>query len=179
MSKVSILIKNALRYYDNNTIKYKDILKDAEYLEIIIESSDIKKGKIIFYDKNKHQILEYNHEILGVYASKYNIWTWAWALPNLTKTTTYISRKILDYGFNLNPEKNKYLRSELTTSRYRITSPIQTQTHVAIASYLAHNPLIFEFISVEVYGKLRKIYKTPPKGKNYKIWYFFLFKDNN
>ena len=60
---------------------------------------------------------------------------------------SYISRKILNYGLDLTPDE-QFLKSELITSRFRISSKIQLDIHVALASYLTKMPLIYKHITI-------------------------------
>jgi hypothetical protein len=69
-------------------------------------------------------------------------------VPYLSKNSTYTSRKILNYGLDLGPNQ-EYLKSELITSRFRITNPIQLDIHTAISSYLSQIPTIFQISKLE------------------------------
>ena len=56
--------------------------------------------------------------------------------------TNYISRKILNYGLDLDTNQN-FLKTELVTSRFTVSNLLQLDIHVAIASYLTKIPNIY------------------------------------
>jgi len=166
------IIKSALEYYDKNSETYKHKFDDAVYVEFIKFTNDTEHNIIKLYDKNKELIFTSKFEVLGILA--YNVWMWGWAMPRLRKNTTSIIRKIFNYGAELDPE-NLVLKTELITSRFRISSPIQTDIHVGIASYLSKKPLIYKHYSDIIYytEQFSKIIKNPKKGA-YIIHYLFL-----
>jgi len=138
------LVTNALEYYDKNIEIYNNLFKDVVYTKNTPPESINGHDIIMFYDKNKKEIFRSRYEILGLHTITSNIWTWGWAVPNLKKNQTNISRKIWMYGSVLDPEIS-FLKSELITSRFQINSTIQTDIHVGIASYLSKNPLIYKY----------------------------------
>ena len=140
------IIQNSLEYFDKNNEKYKNILKKAHNVKIVSSINDIEHSKIYIYDKNNNEIISSRYEIIGFYAPQYKMWNWAWAMPWLSKNSTYISRKILNYAFDI---LNINLKIELTTSRFRINNPIQLEIYSAIPSYLSKNPFIFKLIRNE------------------------------
>jgi hypothetical protein len=113
------LVTNALEYYDKNIEIYNNLFKDVVYTKNIPPESINGHDIIMFYDKNKKEIFRSRYEILGLHTITSNIWTWGWAVPNLKKNQTNISRKIWMYGSVLDPEIS-FLKSELITSRFQI-----------------------------------------------------------
>ena len=148
MSEHTSLVVNALEYYDLNNEKYSHIYKNAKYYKIVLSNNDMKKNDIILYDEHKNIILKSAYEIIGVYSKDTNIWAWAWAIPFFYKNSTYISKKIINYGIDLDPEEMT-LKTELITSRFRISNMIQIDIHVALTSYLSKNPVTFNFLISE------------------------------
>ncbi|AYV78752.1 MAG: hypothetical protein Edafosvirus30_3 [Edafosvirus sp.] len=146
MSKTTMLVADALEYYDKNIDQYGNMFKDIKYISFEIKSSDIQHNIIHMYDKDKNEIFRSNYEVIGLFNNMSKTWTWAWSNPVFSKNTTYISKKILNYGIDLDPDV-KFLKTELITSRFRISSMIQLDIHVAIASYLSKKPVIFKYIT--------------------------------
>jgi len=141
------IIKNALEHYDNNRDKYDDFLKQIKYTRLDkTYTKDIERPIIHFYDKDKKEIFMSRYEEIGVYSGSSKIWAWSWAIPDATKNVTYLARKILNYGLDIEREgdlvDNLFLRTELITSRFRIDNIIQLDIHVAISSYITKMPMI-------------------------------------
>lgn len=140
------LIPDSLEYYDTNTEKYADVFKRVRYVKFIDVMKDMDHNVIHMYDVNKKELLHSRYEIIGVYNNKSKTWTWAWSIPRFRKNTTHIARKIINYGMDLDPE-SRFLKTELITSRFRITNPIQLDIHVAIASYLSKKYIVYKYVS--------------------------------
>jgi len=175
------IVVNALAYYDKNTEKFEPMFKDAVYVLFPKDDSkgDIARRKILFMDKNKQELFKSNYEIIGIYENTTKTWTWAWSIPKLKKNVTYISRKILDYGLNIDIDEsnvtNAFLKAELITGRFRISNQIQLDLHMGIASYLSHNPIVYKFVfypeeSTETFVKIRD--EDPSKA--YSAYYLFI-----
>ena len=172
------LISDSLEYYDNNTEKYNDFFKKVRYIKFADVMKDMQHNVIFMYDNSKQQILKSRYEIIGVYNNKSRTWTWAWSIPRFRKNTTHIARKIINYGMDLDPE-SRFLKTELITSRFRITNPIQLDIHAAIASYLSKKYLVYKYVSyinftIDQSG-LVDITNIPKENKDeYSIYYMFL-----
>lgn len=137
------LVRNALEYYDQNDDSHKELLKNAHYIKFIKAESDMDHNIIVFFDQEKKEFFRSRYEIIGLYTSDTNIWAWAWAIPMFQKNNTNIARKIWNYGAVLDP-KVGFLKTELITSRFRISNKIQLDIHVGIASYISKNKLIYK-----------------------------------
>lgn len=139
------IISQSLEYYDKNMESNKEMLDNINYINIIksTESGYNNVNQIEFYDKDKELIRKSKYEILGLYDSNSKIWTWAWALPLVSKVSSNTAKKIFNYGYDL--ENNVILKSELVTSRFRISNPIQLDIHVGIGSYLSKNQFIYSY----------------------------------
>lgn len=138
------LIPMALEYYDLNTEKYRSLKKKIKSHRIITSKSNLKRNTIVLYDGEGKELLTSEFEVCGIYNDAYKLWAWAWSRPNFSKNMTTISRKILNYGFDLTSTESTVLKTELITSRFKISSPVQIDIHLALASFLSKNPLIFE-----------------------------------
>lgn len=168
MNTMSNLVTDSLEFYDSNKEKYESFLSNIKYINLGA-NYDRKYHEINLLDKNKKIIHTSRYEILGVLDTVNNIWLWAWAAPYLPKNLTYISRKILHYGTELESE-SEFLKTELITSRFKISGPIQVELHTAIASYLSKQPFI---IDISVSGKEYSEYNPKEKSKE-KSYYLFL-----
>lgn len=146
------LIINSLEYYDKNRDKYAKFFAKIKHYSMIQDDKDTGHNTIIFYDKYNNELLRSTYEIMGIYTNFSNTWAWAWADPLLQKNKTYISKKILNYGLNIESPNEIFLKTELITSRFRIVIDVQLEVHIAIASYISKTPLIFN-----MYRKLKDI----------------------
>jgi hypothetical protein len=172
------LISDSLEYYDSNSEKYSELFKKIKYVKFIDVIKDMDHNIMFMYDSNKNEIMKSRYEIIGVYNNKSRTWTWAWAIPRFRKNTTHIARKIINYGMDLDPE-SRFLKTELITSRFRITNPIQLDIHAAIASYLSRQYVVYKYISyinftVDANG-LVDITNIPKNNADeYSVYYMFL-----
>ena len=181
----SVYIPTALEYYDKNNEKYESFFKKIYYYKIIRGANELEYSYLSLYDENKNEIFRSRYENIGLYNNKSRTWAWAWSIPRFAKNTTTIARKIVNYGMEL-PYDSTFLKTELITSRFRITDLIQLDMHIAIASYLSKKPLVFHF---NVYPKdtatSKDIYSThveeslPENEKeNFVSYYMFLLDEN-
>jgi len=139
------MIADALNYYDNNMEQNLDVIKRTKYVRLIYNKGDMEHNMIELYDEDKKKIGLYEYEIFGLYNPNTQIWIWGWSIPTLNKNSTYVVKKLLNYGINLDAEENILLKAELITSRFKITNPIQLDIHVALAAYLAKQSFIFKY----------------------------------
>ena len=170
------LITNSLEYYDKNNEKYHNIIKPIKYVKFIPSESDLKYSTIILYDKNKNELFRSKYEIIGLFNSNTNIWTWSWSITRFRKNDTHIARKIWNYGAELDPE-TEFLKMELTTSRFRIADLIQLDMHIALASYLSKQPFVYKhylYLNSRDYTKDNDLYNIEEKSDSYVIYYLFL-----
>lgn len=137
------IVTKALQYYDENSEKYSSLLSKIKYKKFNDHTGDMERNVVILCDKNKKEIFRSRYEMLGYYDPKIKIWLWAWAKPTFSKNQTYISRKLFAYGADLDPKHNLYIKAELITSRFIISSHVQLDVHIAISAYLSKMPLIF------------------------------------
>jgi len=166
MNDYSQTVREALNYYDINYFNSYDKMATFKYYKI-----DIEKNLIYFFDKNKKEMSKYRYELIGKYVPENQVWIWGWSVGVLSKELIKISRKVLNYALDLDKE-NLELKTELITSRIITTSPYQNELHVALASYLSKQPLIFElyFHEDSQEGQITKInYKIRPISVSYFI----------
>jgi hypothetical protein len=148
LNKKMGIITDALEYYDKFQEKYRDEYININYISLEISDKDLDHNVIIFYNTNLKELFRSRYERIGILDLKSQIWTWAWARPDLRKNETNIIRKILFYGTELDPSMN-YLKTELITSRFKITNKTQLDIFCAISGYLSKKPKIFNY---KIYG---------------------------
>jgi hypothetical protein len=176
MNRSKDLILNSLEYYDKSNQRFERSLSRVKYISFKKNNKDAEHQSMIFYDKDKNEIFESRFEIIGLYNNYGSVWTWAWSIPYLYKNTTYISRKILNYGLDIIPtSEDKFLKTELITSRFRISDLIQLDIHVGIASYLSKIPAIFKVvIDPEKPQEVLKLKDINRMDEQDQIYYYFL-----
>lgn len=136
------LVSDALEYYDINKDKYDVFFRKVKRIEFKRPELELEHYRVIFYDRNDQKIGESRYENLGLYSDKNRIWTWAWSISTFARNTINIIKNILNYGIDID-NKDRFLKDELITSRFKISNKIQIDIHVAIASYLSKQPAIF------------------------------------
>jgi hypothetical protein len=142
------LVKNSLEYYDRNMERYQKFINKIKYLVFNKTDSEMEHDTVAMFDEHKNAIHTSRYENIGVYTMDSSIWVWAWSVPTLKKNTTYIISKILNYGIKLSPQ-DKFLKTELVTSRFKISTKVQLDIHAAIASYLAKSPFILSYVYID------------------------------
>lgn len=179
MNNVKDIIVNSLKYYDANNEKYSKILDKIKYYTFTLNKEDINHSIIHFYDKNEQEFFSSRYELLGIYTPKINLWSWGWAIPYLEKNKIYLSKKLLLYGIDMSYTESPFLKSELTTSRFKIADDTQLDIHAAIASYISKNPLIIRLIyEPSTYTENTKAEYLHDFTDNSIIWYLFLLDEN-
>jgi hypothetical protein len=138
-----IIIKS-LEEYDKHTPAIDYLLDNAEKRspDFIVNNSDMKRDKVIFYDDDRNEILRSEFESLGFYYNKYSLWLWGWANPGLLNNNTYLCKKILQYGLDLRLSRID-LKYQLITSRMFIRDRNQLDVHLAVSAYLIKKPYIY------------------------------------
>lgn len=150
MDKIKDLTLNALKYYDTNNEKYSKFFDKVKYYRMLLaaESNELDHNVIIFYDKDKIEFFRSRFEMLGHYNGTIKMWAWGWTISD-KKNEIIMAKKLLNYALDLGKEFS-FLKSELVTSRFRISSEIQLDIHASIASYISKNPLIFKLLSPDI-----------------------------
>jgi len=171
------LVKTALEYYDSNIDKYDHIYKNIYYYKYIKYDNDIENNIIIFYDKNKVECFRSRYEILGIFNTINNMWIWAWANPNLDKKNTNIVRRLWSHGVTLD-KSDFFLKTELITSRFKISNLFQLDIHISIASYISKCPIIYQLnVRIENEDEIVGIDKINKVIKNGVTIYYLILLD--
>jgi len=144
ITKLDPIIRDSLESYDINQMKYNKIINKIKFIEFKNNENVLDQDYIIFYDKNYNKIHESSYQIFGIYMPQTQMWKWSWAIPSILKKHTYISRKILEYAFDL--DVSQYiLKSELINSKIKIENDLQLDIHTALSSYIAKQPFVFKW----------------------------------
>lgn len=179
MSHGIIIVSDALQYYDKNFEEYEYLFKDIKYVSFETKENDTEHNIIYFYDKNKKEVCKSQYEIIGTYNKTSNIWMWAWSNPEFSKNSVYISKKILNYGIDLDKE-SKYLKTELIFGRFRISNTVQLDMHLALASYLSKIPVIFKYNAVadpKIHDHNKIELTNDPKPDDFYVTYYLFILD--
>lgn len=160
MTTEASIVPNALEYYDGVNNNYRSIFrKIASYRHQV--STDPKIPNVMsFYDRENKILGSSAYQVLGVYSAQHRLWAWAWSIPNYPAKAINLSRKLLTYGLD-NEDAN--IRSELVTSRFSVTHPMNLDIHLAVAAYLTRSVLYAAYV-----------YPEPSDRTNYIINYVFL-----
>jgi len=143
------LIKKAYKYYDEQHLKYENIVNKINTWQISNTELDLQKPIINFFDKDKKLIFKSNLEFMGSYYEEQKLWVWAWADPNIPKNETYLVTKLLKYGCdinvkdNKNDKKQKFLKMILTNSRFKVENQVSLDIIGYLALYLSKKDWIF------------------------------------
>lgn len=149
-----------LLYYCNQTDKY------AKYFVDFTTEFDKAKSIIKFYKNNKLTLSSY-YQYLGKYSQNDNIWLWGWADEKyLDKNAILYTKKIFDYGFNINLslDKDKEEIFKKLIKELLITSIFKIQ-NIKLLLIIAYYITKAEYISVY------------PDSKDPNILIFILLKD--
>lgn len=181
------IIQDALKYYDDNNVKYAAFIKTVKYIKYEKTlNNDIEGTMCTFYNKDKIEILKSRIEMIGKHYVDINMWIWAWSLPTADKSLTNIIRNILIYGTDIYiPAYNTprfievyMLRHQLLTSRFLITNKVQIEIYCALSSYLSKETFICS-LPIMIYDIMLDI---TDKQNMSGIYYFILTHpkiDNN
>jgi len=173
MNNISNFISDSLEYYDKNMEKYTEFLKKVKYIQFVESQYDNGKTYNIEFFDDKGIIHQSRYEVLGIYDIKSSIWIWGWAVPYLDKKLTYISRKILNYGTELDVD-NEFLKTELITSRFKISNDIQIDIHSAISMYLSKQNFIANMSLEKMSEETNKYVFIPHGTATGKLYYLFI-----
>jgi len=131
------LIRKSLDYYDNKNNEYKKFIKTDKI------KMDKAKSKIMLEDK------VFSYEALGVFDNQTNVWAWSWMIPSIDNIKKNLSRKLLNYGLDIEIQNNEttledmYLKTQFTNSRFLLNEFLQLEIHLALSSYLLKENIKF------------------------------------
>jgi len=132
------LVKKALLNYDIKNEKFKEIINTKEYI--------FKKETAVLEFNNLNKKFKFN--ILGIFDYSKKIWIWSWLVPSYSYNHILYTKKLLDYGIKLNPEKVDFeflwIKTQLVNSRFLLYDSLQLDIHLAIINYLLKDN--FDFI---------------------------------
>jgi len=172
------IVVNSLKYMDLNNEKYARVYDKFVYYSYIDKQSDIEHNIIQLYDKDMKQFFSSRYEVMGMYIKNFQLWTWSWSIPDLTKNKIFLSKKLLNYGLDLTQKELPFLKSELITSRFRVTDEIQLDIHTAMASYISKTPMILRLIFDPFANKVNDLFLNIKESKpNTTVFYLFLLDE--
>ena len=108
------LIKSSIEYFDLKETEFKSIKYDIIYEN----KSDLNYNNIIIKSISNNK-KKFNYEILCKIDKSNKMIIWSWALPNIEKNKTFISRNLLKYGLDLNDDSLIELKNILINSKIR------------------------------------------------------------
>jgi len=172
-------IKSSLEYYDSHQPKINELINKIHYTRFI-NNKNIT-DEIIFFDKNKKEIFKSSYEVLAAYIPQYDAWKWSWSLPSIKKKYNFISRKILEYAFDLDAQKDYLLKSTLINSKIKIINDLQLDIYKSISASLSKKPFILKWFSIPLksqddleYYPFKKINDDPESIKYVALYLIIL-----
>ena len=136
--EISDLIKKSLDHFDK---------QNYEFEKYSGENGDISLKENKIFDKKTGSFINISFEVLGVFHHSSNVFFWGWVLPYLSINETKISRQLLNYGLNLDPQSNNtehfYLKSLFVNSRIYIETDFDLDLIQSISSYLLKDKFNF------------------------------------
>jgi len=146
-----MLINQAYNYLDKQNNKYLKYNLDSPNInfESTLPKYDMEQFEFKIYDiplqNNVKPILKGNCSVIGIFNKILSIWQWGWSMPLKLKMENYISRKILNYAFdmdldadiNSSVEQQMILKTELLNSKLYMEYPsVEIEKYIAIALYI-------------------------------------------
>jgi hypothetical protein len=132
MSNKDFIIKS-LKYFDQQNTKYSKYIR-------------YKSENLFILNSEKKKILDLrNTEILGIFYNETNVFVWGWVIPDFRITN--ISRRILNYGLNLDKletNEHHFIKPLLVNSRIYIDYDYNLDLLLCIVSNLSKNK--FDYI---------------------------------
>ena len=155
------LVKKALHNYDIKNEQFKKIINNKEYI--------FKKENATLEFNNLNKKFKFN--ILGIFDYSKKIWIWSWLVPSYSYNHILYTKKLLDYGIKLNPDKEDidflWIKTQLVNSRFLLDDSLQLDIHLAIISYLLKDN--FDFIY--------PVTKQMTKNINDKLLIYYILKE--
>jgi hypothetical protein len=155
------LVKKALLNYDIKNEKHEDIINTKEYI------FNTENATLTFNKLNK----KFKFNILGIFDYSKKIWIWSWLVPSYSYNHILYTKKLLDYGIKINPEKIDieflWIKTQLVNSRFLLDDSLQLDIHLAVISYLMKDN--FDFIY--------PVTKQMTKNKDDKLIIYYILKE--
>lgn len=166
----SYVLKNALEYYDDATIKNYDKIRKFKFYKI-----DQYESKIYFYDKNKDEIFTSKYELIGKFLCDTKVWVWGWSMAEATSKQIDVARRVLNYALDL--EQSHYiLKSELITSRHQISTNIQLDILTALTLYLSKKPFLYKLNFVGNMASIDNVFPVVKEKDATSVYYMVLLQ---
>lgn len=163
MSETSLkhILKKALLNYDINNERFKNIINTKEYI--------FKKENAVLEFNSLNKKFKFN--ILGIFDYSKKIWIWSWLVPSYSYNHILYTKKLLDYGIKINPDKIDveflWIKTQLVNSRFLLDDSLQLDIHLAISSYLLKDN--FDFVY--------PVTKQLTGNKNDKLIIYYVLKE--
>lgn len=141
------ILLNALDFCDKFREKNYGAMLKYKYIEFIRDIPEIEPGRVRLYDHDKKFIRETTYEIIGIFYNLPKLWIWSWAVMGLKKNTTNLTRKVLNYGVNLDDKSDSSLKTELITSRLKILNNLRLVFHLSVFAYITKKSNIVSYRS--------------------------------
>lgn len=135
---------NILLDYDINKNNIYNKFKNAHYIKFNKSNDKNKPDHISFFDVDKKLIISHQFEINGIFIHKFKTWIWAWSMPFLQQKSIKKSRKILNYGLNLEADITDIRKIFFITSRFRIPNQFHIDYINAMSLELIKNQMIYQ-----------------------------------
>lgn len=134
---MNLNIENIFDYFDN----IPDINENYNYFKL-----DKENQEILFYDSNKKLLTKYKYQILGKTNNTDNIlhWYWGWSL-DFIKSKIILSKKLFEYGLNIDSNTNQYLKQILVNSNIKINNNYSKELIIATSLYLLKHNNFFTY----------------------------------
>lgn len=148
--ETNFFFEKALHRYDltQSFMKKIESLVEMENLHIdfIMSNIDSNRNKILFiHPENKKILFQSEYEIIGAYYDKLNVWSWAWAMPSLSITDNYTSKKMLTHILGIDQQFSPEIKLIIMTPRSVISDKIQIDTRIAIACYIYKHNYVYRY----------------------------------
>lgn len=169
---MSDIIKNALEYYDKEKEKNIEFIDKISKIKILL---DKKNPYLKIFDHNNNYIYKCKFNKISSYYVKHKILLWEWGYLANPKISYDFSRKILNYGLDLDDiqKENVILKNELINTRIYIDNIMQFDIHLALISYILKSIFIIPFIQYKNNVFKKANYKNEINKNRKHILHFF------
>ena len=153
-----MLIPEAFNYLDKQRLSYEKY--NLQNTNIIFDIHDKQKSisditPIEFkFILDGTPFLKSTGSVIGLFNKILSVWQWGWSIGSFKfKTENYLSRKILNYAFDIDiPEDSRLsrdtmimLKNELLNSKIYMENPtIEIEKYIAITLYLTNSSYYYK-----------------------------------
>jgi len=134
----------AYEYFDKQNEKFKNIFDNDISIEFLKNSVNLQMLRLEIF-KNNNKIGHADCSTIGIFNTENSTWYWSWCLAFNNKNENYLSKKILDYAFNINIDidditktvDDTIFKSELLNSKIYMENPsMEIEKFLAISMYI-------------------------------------------